>query len=79
MDERSGIFEILRTNSFGRPIGERSHSGVFPFPEGYDDDLTGPDYVPMPTDDDAEREQDLAEALRKARVAHMRKIGAKSS
>jgi hypothetical protein len=54
-------------------------AGVFPFPEGYDDDLTGPDYVPMPTDDDAEREQDLAEALRKARVAHMRKIGAKSS
>jgi hypothetical protein len=55
-------------------------AGVFPFPQGYDDDLTGPDYVPMPTRvDDAEPPKDLAEALRDARFAHMRKVGAKSS
>jgi hypothetical protein len=54
-------------------------AGVFPFPKGYDDDLTSPDYVPMPTDDDAEPVQDLADALRNARLAHLRKVSAKSS
>ena len=54
-------------------------AGVFPFPAGYADDLTGPDYVPLPTDDDAEPPKDLAEALRNARLAHVRKIGTKSS
>jgi hypothetical protein len=42
---------------------------------GYDDDLTSPDYIPMPTDDDAEPEQDVADALRNARLVHMRVSG----
>jgi hypothetical protein len=33
----------------------------------------------MPTDDDAEPVQDLADAPRNARLAHLRKVSAKSS
>jgi hypothetical protein len=75
-------YEDYRSVAYS-PIARRRRAlveaGVFPFPDGYDDDLTGPDYVPMPTDDNAEPEQDVAEALRKARLAHMRKVSAKSS
>jgi hypothetical protein len=43
-------------------------AGVWPLPPGWDDDLRAADYVPV-SGDDPEPEQDLAVALRNARLA----------
>ena len=78
-DQASRI-EICRALEIARRRRALIEAGVFPFPPGCDDDLTGSDCVPMPTpDDDAESPKDLAEVLRNARPAHLRKIDAKGS
>jgi hypothetical protein len=71
--------ELCRALEIARRRAALVEAGAFPFPPGYADDLTGPGYVPMPTDDDPKPEQDIAEALRKSRLAHMRKVSAKGS
>jgi hypothetical protein len=57
-------------------------AGVTSLPDGWDADLHSPDYVPTPEILRAVLEPDtrgLAEALRKARLAHMRKVSVKNS
>jgi len=40
--------ELCRTLEILKRRSALVDAGVFPFPQGYDDDLTGPDFVPMP-------------------------------
>jgi hypothetical protein len=47
-------------------------AGIAPPPHGFDDDLTGPNYVPLPSDADVE--PDLGLALRNARLARLRSV-----
>ena len=62
--ELSRAGEILRRRRMLRL------AGIFPPPDGFDDDLTGPDYVPIPTEDNGAEPVDIAVALRNARQAH---------
>lgn len=71
---RETDIEIRRALEIARRRGALLDAGIFPPPDGYDDDLTGPDYVPMPTDNEAEPEEDIAASVRKARLAHMRSV-----
>ena len=54
-------------------------AGVFPLPEGWDDDLNSPDYMPMlktmrkVSEPDS---RDIGEVMRDAREARMRKVKA---
>ncbi|HKD36551.1 MAG TPA: hypothetical protein VKB78_07110, partial [Pirellulales bacterium] len=67
---REANIELSRAGEIARRRGALLRAGVFPFPEGYADDLYAADYVPMPAPDDHERPADLAVALRNARLAH---------
>jgi hypothetical protein len=68
---RETNIEISRAVEIVRRRNTLLNAGIFPFPDGYDDDLCGPDYVPMPTEDDGTKPvQDIAVALRNARLAH---------
>jgi hypothetical protein len=74
--EHCRLIETLRRKS------ELIAAGVFPLPEGWDDDLNSPDYVPTPETLHAIAEPDnrnIAEVLRDARLRHTRKVDAKSS
>jgi hypothetical protein len=71
--------EIHRTIEIAKRKMALIEAGVWPPPpQGWADDLRGPDYLPMPTDDHAEPVQDIAEAVRGARLAAERKARAKS-
>jgi predicted nucleic acid-binding protein len=68
---REANIEIGRAVEIARRQGALLKAGIFPYPDGYADDLYGPDYVPMPTEDGGtEPVQDIAVALRNARLAH---------
>jgi len=45
---RENDIEISRAVELLRRRGALVKAGIFPFPDGYDDDLTGADYVPTP-------------------------------
>jgi hypothetical protein len=61
--------EIARAVEILRRRTALVRAGIFPFPDGYADDLYAADYVPMPASDDHEPAADLAVALRNARLA----------
>jgi len=61
--------EIARALEIARRRRALLKAGIFPYPDGYDDDLYSPDYVPIPTDDNGAEPVDIGVALRNARLA----------
>lgn len=49
-------------------------AGIFPPPDGFDDDLTSPDYMPLPSQEDGTEPVDMAVALRNARLARLASV-----